>query len=239
MFLLEVKLIKMIGIICAMEEEISNIILNMQNEKCETISSKKYTLGTFMGKKCVVCLSGIGKVNAAIACQTMILKYSPDVIINTGVAGALSDKIQIGDIVIGENVIQHDFDISAFENRRKGEIPGINSYKIPCNKNLIEKADLSSKKANISSHIGNILTGDQFINSKEKLENLKSTFSGLACEMEGASIGQVCYINKIPFIVIRSISDNSGNSSQNDFKINLEKSCQNVCDFLSKFISTF
>ena len=95
----------MIGIICAMEEEISNIISNMKSVKYETISSKNYTLGTFINKKCVVCLSGIGKVNAAMACQTMILNYKPDFIINIGVAGALSDKIQIGDIVIGENVI--------------------------------------------------------------------------------------------------------------------------------------
>ncbi len=229
----------MIGIICAMEEEIRNIILNMQDKQYEIISSKKYTIGTFMGKKCVACLSGIGKVHAAMACQTMILKYSPDAIINTGVAGSLSDKIQIGDIIIGENVIQHDFDISAFENRTKGEIPGINSYKIPCSQNLIEKATLSSKKTNIPLHIGTILTGDQFINSKKILSNLKSTFGGLACEMEGASIGQVCYINKIPFIIIRSISDNSDSSSHNDFKNNLKKSCQNVNDFMSEFVSTF
>ena len=229
----------MIGIICAMEEEISSIILNMQNETYETISSKKYTLGIFMEKKCVVCLSGIGKVNSAIACQTMILKYSPNIIINTGVAGAISEKIKVGDRVIGENVIQHDFDISAFENRKKGEIPCVNSYKISCDKNLIEKAKLSCKKANLQSHMGSILTGDQFINNKEQTKNLKNTFGGLACEMEGASIGQVCYINKVPFIVVRSISDNSGNSSQNDFKNNLQKSCQKMYTFISSFFSTF
>lgn len=222
-----------------MEEEVNNIILNMQNKKYETISSKEYTLGTFMQKKCVVCLSGVGKVNAAMACQTMVLKYNPDFIINTGVAGSLSKKIQIGDIVIGENVIQHDFDISAFEHRQKGDIPGINSYKIPCSQSLIEKAVLSSEKVNVPSHTGTILTGDQFINSKEILSSLKNLFGGLACEMEGASIGQVCYINKIPFIIIRSISDNSDNYSNNDFKINLKKSCQNAYNFISEFVSTF
>ena len=229
----------MIGIICAMEEEISNIISNMKSVKYETISSKNYTLGTFINKKCVVCLSGIGKVNAAMACQTMILNYKPDFIINIGVAGALSDKIQIGDIVIGENVIQYDFDISAFKNRKKSEIPGINLDKIPCDKNLIEKANLSSKKISIKSYTGTILTGDQFINSKEKLRILKDTFDGLACEMEGASIGQVCYINKIPFIVIRSISDNSNNHSHVDFKNNLRKSCENMCKFTLEFFTAF
>ena len=227
----------MIGIICAMKEEINQIIKLMDDKEICEISSCIYTSGRISNTQCVVALSGIGKVHAAVCTQTMILKYSPDLIINSGVAGSLNEDIKIGDIVIAENVIQHDFDVSCFENRKRGVISGINIDKIPCDCDLNKKIiDSALSIPNVKIHTGTILTGDQFINSSEKISELRRYFDGVACEMEAGSIGHVCYINKIPFAVIRSISDCAGESSHVDFSIFLQNSANVASKLLYNYI---
>ena len=203
----------MIGIIGAMDIEVNGIISEMTDTQTETISGNRYTRGMIHGKECVVTQCGIGKVNAAVAAQTMILTYHPDMIINTGVGGATSLETHIGYVVIAKNVIQHDMDTTALGDKR-GTLffsDGTIDY-IPCDKNLIDKLKSACETIGERNFIvGTVATGDQFIVGNERRSALNSQFEAIACEMEGGSIGQVCYLNRIPFAIIRSISDSMSN----------------------------
>lgn len=206
----------MIGIIGAMSVEIENIKHLMIDIKTENIAHINFCHGKINNTECVVAISGVGKVNAAICTQIMISKFSPDLILNTGVAGSLKDNIKIGDIVLADYVVQHDMDTSAIGDKR-GFISGINMIKIPCSKIINEKIISSASQINKNIHIGTIATGDQFISSKEKLLDIRNTFDASACEMEAASIGHVCYVNSIEFTALRVISDSANHESQIDY----------------------
>lgn len=230
----------MIGIICAMDEELEEVLKLMKNFKKEIHCNFNFFIGTINNLECCAVKCGVGKVNSAICTQTLILIYKPNFILNVGVAGAIKENINISDVIIAENVIQHDVDISAFAGRKKGEISGIDLIKIPCSKWLTEKIFHSTAKSkNLSIHIGTILTGDQFINSSEKLLELKTTFNGIACEMEAGSIGHVCYYNSIDFAIIRSISDRADKKSPIDFKSFVKSSSKNSAIILDEFTKSF
>ena len=199
----------MIGIIGAMDIEISGIIAEMTEKKTEIISGSAYTSGKIHGKECVVVKCGIGKVNAAVAAQTLILKYSPDMVINTGVGGSTSLNTHIGYVVIAENVIQHDMDTTAIGDKR-GTIflPEGNIDYIPCDKDVVARIKQSCERIGETHYVtGTVATGDQFITGNERRSALNEDFNAIACEMEGGSIGQVCYMNEVPFGIIRAISD--------------------------------
>lgn len=199
----------MIGIIGAMEIEVSGIIANMTDIKTEFISGSAYTSGKIKDKECVVVKCGIGKVNAAVAAQTMILTYKPDVVINTGVGGSTSLNTHIGYVVIAENVIQHDMDTTAIGDKQ-GTIflPEGNIDYIPCDKKVVEMLEKACESIGETHYVrGTVATGDQFITGNERRSALNEHFNAIACEMEGGSIGQVCYLNKVPFGIVRAISD--------------------------------
>lgn len=199
----------MIGIIGAMEIEVSGIIANMTDIKTELISGSAYTSGKIHGKECVVVKCGIGKVNAAVAAQTLILKYKPDIIINTGVGGSTSLNTHIGYVVIAKNVIQHDMDTTAIGDK-KGTIflPEENIDYIPCDTKVVEMLEKACENIGETHYVkGTVATGDQFITGNARRSTLNENFNAIACEMEGGSIGQVCYLNKIPFGIVRAISD--------------------------------
>lgn len=227
----------MIGIICAMTEELEEIVLLMKDKNYEKFGAFKFITGYINNTKCVVVKCGVGKVHAAICTQTLIFKYNPKFILNIGVAGAIDKNINIGDIVIASGTIQHDFDISAFPNRKKGEISGIDSVEIKCTKWIANKLlEYSKKFQNFKTHSGIILTGDQFINSKTKLLELKNEFGGIACEMEAGSIAQTCFVNKVDFGIIRAISDNADNNSHIDFYSFIKSSSKNNAILLMNFV---
>ena len=160
----------MIAIICAMEEEFNQVAKMMENAKFEQLSCFKTAIGKIEKEKCIVSLCRVGKVHAAICTQSLIMKYSPKLILNVGVAGAMDKNLNIGDAVVASGVIQHDVDISAFPHRKKGEISGINLVEIKTTKWVKEKLlKCLSGISEIKSCEGIILTGDQSINSKEKL----------------------------------------------------------------------
>lgn len=208
----------MIGIICAMEEEISGIRESFISIDKEKVSLIEFIKGRYAGKECVLALSGVGKVYAAMCTQTMILKYNPSCIINVGMAGGIGDKVNIKDTVIAKNVIQYDYDISMFGDKKKGQISGFNQCEIPCNDKIIKIMQQSLKELDIKSHLGNILTGDSFLSDHIKAEILGKEFNGLACEMECASIGQVCLINKVEFGALKVISDKADSVAVDDFE---------------------
>ena len=211
----------MIGIIGAMQIEIENIIKLMNAAECETFAHMKFYKGKINNLNCIVSVCAPGKVNAAVCTQLMITKYSPEVIINVGVAGSLEDGLKIGDLVLADSVVQHDIDTSAVGDEL-GFISGMKIVKIPCAKEVTEKIKAAASQLNEYISIGCIATGDQFISNKEKLLSIKNTFKVVACEMEAGSIGQVCFMNDVEFAVLKVISDNADEKSSmnyEDFKM--------------------
>lgn len=219
----------MIGIICAMQIEIDKINDAVENKVEEIVSGITFTKGTLFGKEVVTAVCGVGKVFAAICTEAMIIKYSPDIIINTGVAGTLTDKLNICDVAVASGVVQHDMDTSPLGDP-VGLLSGINIVKIPSDEKAAERIAKCVEKIGLKSVVGTIASGDQFINGSEKKDYIKDTFGAIACEMEGASVGHVCYVNKVPFAVIRAISDGAGDDSHMDYptfaRIAAEKSAE-------------
>ena len=193
----------MIGIIGAMDIEIEHINNAMTDKEEYTISGALYTKGKLHGKDVVTAVCGIGKVFAAMCAQTMIIKFGADKVINTGVAGGLTDKTDILDTVVATALVQHDMDTTYFGDP-KGLISGINVVEFSCDKTLAEKIT-----ENVEGNCvrGIVASGDCFVADNDKKKDIVQTFNAVACEMEGASIAQVCYVNKVPFAVLRTISD--------------------------------
>ncbi len=216
----------MIGIIGAMEVEVKNLKAKIENKRIEIFSGIEFVSGTISGKEVVVAQCGIGKVFAAICAEAMILKYSPDYIINTGVAGTLTQGLSIGDVAISQTVVQHDMDTSPLGDP-KGLLSGINIVKLSADEKLIDLAETVIKQQNINCLKGIIASGDQFIASKAQKELIVSEFDAIACEMEGASIGHVCFVNNVKFIVLRAISDSADNSSHMDYPAFLKMASEN------------
>ena len=206
----------MIGIIAAMNVEMQALRSHISNPVSETISGIEVVRGTIMGREVVTAVCGIGKVFAAMCAQTMILTYHPECVINTGVAGTLTDKLSIGHIAVSSAVVQHDMDTSALGDP-KGLISGINVVEIPADEALSGKLLACAKEMDINAVCGVIASGDQFVASGERKEFITGQFGAIACEMEGAAIGQVCYVNKVPFCVLRAISDSADGSSHMDY----------------------
>ncbi len=196
----------MIGIIGAMGIEVRALAEKLENKKVETISGVDFQTGTIHGKDVVLAVCGIGKVFAAICTQTMILTYHPDVIINTGVAGTLSDRLSIGDVAVSTHVVQHDMDTTALGDP-PGLLSGLDIVKIPADEKTASLLSAIIREKGINTLEGVIATGDKFLASSEIKKQIVDTFSAIAGEMEGGSVGHVCYVNKVPFCVLRAISD--------------------------------
>ena len=224
------------GIIGAMEIEVAELKDSMDNISQEKISGVIYYKGTIHGKNVIVAKCGVGKVHAAVCTQTMILKYSPDVIINTGVAGSLNSKLDIADLVISDFVVEHDMDTTALGDPL-GLISGLNIVKIPSTAHVVEKIKNSANDIEDTNvFIGTIATGDQFICNLEQKNHIVNNFDALCAEMEGAAIGHVCYLNKVDFCIVRSISDKADGSAHMDFptfvKIAAKKSTKLIHNYL-------
>lgn len=207
-----------IGIIGAMDEEVAILINEINLDRKENKANMEFYCGKLWEQEVVVVRSGIGKVNSAICAQILIDDFNVDNIINVGIAGGIGIDINPGDVVIADNLIQHDIDTSVFGDRI-GQVPRLDTFDFKCSKELISKAEKGCRELpQINSFIGRIVTGDQFIADVEKIKWLKDEFDALACEMEGGSIAQVCYLNNIPFVVVRSISDNANTGAHIDYE---------------------
>lgn len=227
-----------IGIIGAMKIEVEQLKALMNNVTIERYSQIDFYIGELCGKEVIVAVSGVGKVNAAICTQTMILKYSPSMIINTGVAGGIGKGIEICDIVVANAVVQHDMDTTPVGDP-VGLISGINLIEIPCAQNIADKLEAAAKKLQKPKVFrGIIATGDQFMNKAEDIKYIADTFGALASEMEGASIGQVCYINGIDFGVVRTISDGGDEASHLDYPKFLEIAVKGSIELMINFLNS-
>lgn len=228
----------MIGIIAAMKAEIESVKNEMTDKTVKTVSGVEFVSGKFKGKDVVVAQCGIGKVFAAICTQTMILMYHPDIILNTGVGGTLTTELSVGDIAISLDVVQHDMDTSPLGDP-VGLVSGINIIHFPADSRMYSELSKSAGNLGINNRVGTIASGDQFIASAEKKENIKDNFSAIACEMEGAAIGHVCYVNKTPFAVVRAISDSADDSSGMDYGEFLSLAAERSFGVVSAFVENF
>ncbi|MDN5317413.1 MAG: adenosylhomocysteine nucleosidase [Thermoanaerobacterium sp.] len=213
-----------IGLIGAMEEEIDILKQFISNIEIINRADMVFYKGILNnGLDTVLVRSGIGKVNAAIAAQILISEFNVDCIINTGVAGGIKSGINVGDIVISSDAIEHDFDTTAFGDEL-GVIPRMKTSIFKADKCLIDIA-LKAANDNIEgkAYVGRIVSGDRFISSKEEARRLGQQFCAYAVEMEGAAIAHTAYLNDIPFVIIRSISDNADGNATSDFNLFVKK----------------
>lgn len=226
----------LIGIIGALELEIEALKELMDGARVETVSSVDFYRGSINGREVVVAAAGVGKVNAAVCAQTMILKYSPDLVINIGVAGGLSPELKIGDIAIADAVVEHDMDTTA-TGEPLGYIYGIEAVEMPCDKKTADMLESAvSSVGDIYVQRGIIASGDQFISTQEQRNKIIYNFGAIAAEMEGASIGHVCTMNKVPFAVLRAISDGANDSSPVDFETFAKMAAANSVKIILEFL---
>lgn len=209
---------KKIGIIGAMMNEVEELKRSMEVTSITEKASMKFFEGKLNGADVVVVQSGIGKVNAAICAQILADQFNVTQIINTGIAGSLNADLDIGDILVSKDAIQHDCDVTIF-GYKKGEIAGMGFREFKADEALINLAYETCKEVNpdINAVKGRVVSGDQFISSSEVKDMLIKEYNGDCAEMEGAAIAHAAYLNNIPFVIIRAISDKADNSAEMDY----------------------
>ncbi len=205
-----------IAVIGAMDPEVEGIIGEMTEKCVECVSGINVHLGKIGEKQVAVAKCGIGKVFAALCAEAIIIKYSPALIINSGVGGALASDLKTGDIIIAESLCQQDMDTSAIGDP-VGLVSGINKIYFDADTRAVEILLEASKALGLSARGGRVATGDKFIASREDKKRIVDTFSADACEMEGCAIAQVAFVNEIPFAVVRAISDSADGEATMDY----------------------
>ena len=209
---------KCVGIIGAMEEEVSRLKEVMTEVKITTRAGMDFYEGVLEGKKAVVVRSGIGKVNAGICVQILADLFQAEAVINTGIAGSLNNDINIGDIVLSTDVLHHDMDATGF-GYPKGQIPQMKEFSFQADEVLRKVAHEVCNEVNPDIQVfeGRIASGDQFVASQDVKDHIVKNFDAWAVEMEGAAIAHAAYLNNVPFLVIRAISDKADGSAQMDY----------------------
>lgn len=230
----------MLGIIGAMDEEVAKIKEQLTDVQVETRAAMDFYCGRLDGKDVVVVRSGIGKVNAAMCTQILADIYKVEGVVNTGIAGSLKAEIDIGDIVLSSDALQHDMDATGF-GYAIGQIPRVDTLSFKADERLIQLAAQCCARVNPDIHTftGRVVTGDQFISDKEKKQWLADTFAGYCTEMEGAAIAQACYLNAIPFLIVRAISDKADDSATVDYPVFEAKAITHSVNLLTEMIRSF
>lgn len=216
----------MIGIICAMDEEIIALKRKMTVTEQREIAGMTFMLGTVKEKEVVAVRCGLGKVNAAICTQILIDVFNAKYIINTGVAGGLYPELNIGDIVVSSDTEEHDIDISAY---------------FEANRELVQKAQEAAEKikGNHKVYTGRIASDDQFICSMKVKEDVYTTFTAYCAEMEGAAIAHTCYLNQVQFVIVRVISDKADPSADVNFEDFVDVAARNTSRIIANILEIF
>lgn len=227
------KSMKKIGIIGAMDEEVSRLKEMMKHISVIKKAEMDFYVGELKEKEVVVVKSGIGKVNAGICTQILIDQYQIEAVINTGVAGSLKNEINIGDIVLSTDTLYHDMDATGF-GYKLGIIPRMETSIFQADAALLALAKKVCKEVNkeIQVFCGRVLSGDQFISDQEVKERLRKNFDGYCTEMEGAAIAHTAYLNQVPFLIIRAISDKADSSATVDYGVFEEKAIEHTVNLL-------
>ena len=206
-----------LGIIGAMAVEIAALKENMRDIQTTQKAGMNFYEGKLEGLDVVLVQYGVGKINAAMCTQILIDCFAVTHVINTGIAGSLLAELDIGDLVISKDAIHHDFDLR-FWGRPVGQVPGMDVIAFPADAEMVTLAFAAAESVNAGhTKIGRVASGDQFICSKEQKEKIIADTEGICAEMEGASIAHTAYRNKIPFVIIRAISDKADDSAEMDY----------------------
>ena len=224
------------GIIGAMDVEVNTLKEALEEKSISTIAGMEFCEGRLDGADVVVVKCSVGKVNAAACTQILIDRFGVDRIINTGVAGSLDASIDIGDIVVSTEAIQHDMDVTALGYAR-GEIPYSGKSVFPADEEMRACALEAVKAAAPEVHAfeGRVCSGDQFISSHEQKDSIISSVGGLCCEMEGAAIAQVCSLNGTPFVILRAISDKADDSAEMSYG-EFERAAAENCAAITRYM---
>ena len=234
------KTMKKIGIIGAMELEVATLKNLMKTEKIVTKAGMDFYEGTLEGASVVVVQCGIGKVNAGMCVQILADLFDVTHVVNTGVAGSLNAKLDIGDILISKDAVQHDYDVSPL-GYQLGQIPGVDTWSFAADEAMMAVAEEACKKVNPDINViqGRVVSGDQFIAGKEIKEKLIKEFQGDCAEMEGAAIAQAAYLNHVPFLVVRAISDKADQSAEMDYPTFEKKAAEHCAKLVVEFVRNF
>ena len=229
-----------VGIIGAMEVEVDHLKSEMQTERTIERAGMNFFEGKIGDTDVVVVQCGIGKVNAGACVQILCDCFDVTHVINTGVAGSMDNRIDIGDIVVSEDAIYHDFDVTPL-GYKPGEGPGVGTVSFPADKYLHDCAVKAVQEAAPDIHVfsGRVVSGDQFIAGNDKKQAIHDLVGGMCTEMEGTAIAQVAYLNKVPFVIIRAISDKADNSGSEDypsFEKKAARHCAAVVEYMLKHI---
>lgn len=228
---------KKIGIIGAMDIEVAGLKADMEIKREVRKAKMDFCEGVLKGHDVVVVKSGIGKVNAAVCTQILVDEFQVDAVINTGIAGSLNAKIDIGDIVISTDVVHHDMDAVNF-GYEPGQIPQMDVFSFAADETLAKLAEEACLEVNpeISVFHGRIVSGDQFVADKAVKERIVNLFHGYCTEMEGASIAQAAYLNEVPFVILRAISDKADDSASEDYPTFEKKAAQHCINLVEKLL---
>ena len=226
-----------IGVIGAMEEEVQLLRSRLESPKSEEIAKCEFTLGTYEGQEIVLLKSGIGKVNAAMSTTILLQQYRPDIVINIGSAGGFDEELEVGAVVISDEVRHHDVDVTVF-GYEMGQVPQLPAAFIS-NKELIELAVKAVKEMGQHEYaVGLIATGDSFMNDPERVAKVREYFPDMkAAEMEAAAVAQVCYQFDVAFVVIRALSDIAGKESSISFDEFLPTAAKHSTEIVFNVIS--
>ncbi|MBO7289255.1 MAG: 5'-methylthioadenosine/adenosylhomocysteine nucleosidase [Clostridia bacterium] len=223
----------MIGIIGAMDSETQGLKNLICDKKTKIISGIEFVWGKLNGKDVVCAKCNPGKVNSALCAQAMILEFSPEVIINSGVAGSLTKELGIYDVAIAKDCVQHDFDTSPLGSP-VGMIDGLDKIYFECDSHAVET--LKKVCENEKYMLGTIASGDVFVSGDEAKSRITKNFNAIACEMEGASIAHVCYVNDVKFGILRVISDGG---DEVDFGTFVKETSKKSIEIMSRFIELY
>ena len=205
-----------VGIIGALNDEVSEIISRLIDRNTEQVGGIEFNTGSLYGKNVVIARCGVGKVFAAICAEAMIIKYSPSLIVNSGVGGALDKSLRPLDIVFADKLVQHDMDTSPIGDP-VGLISGINRVYFETDERARKILEDSAKEQGVNYLVGTVATGDKFISDKADKDRITELFGASACEMEGGAIAHTAFVNGVPFMVVRAISDSADGDACMDY----------------------
>ena len=227
----------MIGIIGALDIELERLIGAMREPAHREISGVPFTCGKLLGTDVVIARAGVGKVNAAVCAQTMALIYEPELIINSGVSGALSPELRVGDVVIGTDVVQHDVDTTAMGDE-PGFVSTVDRLSFPLDNFASTAIAAAAEELGIRAVRGRIASGDQFVASTERKEEIVRLFSAVTCEMEAGAIAHVCFLNRVPCAVIRCISDGGNEEAPMSYEEFLPLAAKNSSELTLAYLKS-
>ncbi|MBP3410674.1 MAG: 5'-methylthioadenosine/adenosylhomocysteine nucleosidase [Clostridia bacterium] len=226
----------MIGILCALEQEIELLLQNVENPETHKKCGYDYVIGTLRGKRVILCKCGIGKVNAAVCCQTMLLTWPVKLVINSGVAGALREPLEIGDICVATDLVQHDVDTTAVGDP-VGFVSTVNQTYFRCAEWAVSGILNAAKSFDgVRALPGRIASGDQFVHEQAVKDRIVRLFDASAVEMEGGAISQVCFINGVDCAVIRAISDSSSGKHHMEYQEFMPMAAKTSADVVMRFL---